>query len=75
MAYPVSYDVLGGRHSLDVPTGNRRAALRLAWENAGTKVLQDKVAGDYQLRFNRGAPSQIVVYNFPFASSTNTLSV
>jgi hypothetical protein len=57
---------LGGTHQLKFGTTDD-------WENAGTKVLQDKVAGDYQLRFNRGVPSQIVAYNFPFASSTNTL--
>src|SRR5207253_4362500 len=27
----------------------------------------------YQLQFNRGAPSQIVVYNFPFSTSINNL--
>jgi len=57
---------LGGTHQLKFGTTDD-------WESAGTKVLQDKVAGDYQLRFNRGAPSQIVAYNFPFASSINTL--
>ncbi len=56
----------GGTHQLKFGTTDD-------WENAGTRVLQDKVAGDYQLRFNRGVPSQIVIYNFPFASSTNTL--
>ena len=57
---------LGGTHQLKFGTTDD-------WENAGTRVLNDKVAGDYQLRFNRGVPSQIVVYNFPFATSTNTL--
>jgi hypothetical protein len=56
----------GGTHQLKFGTTDD-------WENAGTRVLQDKLAGDYQLRFNRGAPSQIVIYNFPFATSTNTL--
>ena len=56
----------GGRHLLKLGTTDD-------WENAGTKVLQDKIAGDYQLRFNKGVPSQIDIYNLPFASSTNTL--
>ncbi len=34
---------------------------------------QNKVAGNYELQFNRGVPSQIVVYNYPFATSTNNL--
>jgi hypothetical protein len=57
---------LGGTHQLKFGTTDD-------WENAGTRVLEDKIAGDYQLRFNRGAPSQITIYNFPFATSTNTL--
>jgi hypothetical protein len=57
---------LGGTHQLKFGTTDD-------WENAGTRVLENKVSGDYQLRFNRGVPSQIVVYNFPFATSTNTL--
>jgi hypothetical protein len=57
---------LGGRHQLKFGTTDD-------WENAGTTVLHDKVSGDYQLQFNKGAPSQILVYNYPFATSTNTL--
>ncbi|HEV3217760.1 MAG TPA: carboxypeptidase-like regulatory domain-containing protein [Vicinamibacterales bacterium] len=57
---------LGGLHQLKFGTTDD-------WEIAGTRVLHDKVAGDYQLQFNRGVPQQIVVYNFPFASSTNHL--
>jgi hypothetical protein len=57
---------LGGLHQLKFGTTDD-------WEIAGTRVLHDKVAGDYQLQFNKGAPSQIVVYNFPFASSINSL--
>jgi Carboxypeptidase regulatory-like domain len=57
---------LGGKHQLKFGT-------TLDWENAGTKILQDKVAGDYELQFNRGVPSQIVIYNYPFASSINDL--
>jgi Carboxypeptidase regulatory-like domain len=56
----------GGTHQLKIGTTDD-------WENAGTRVLQDKVAGDYQLRFNRGLPSQIAVYNFPFSTSVNQL--
>jgi Carboxypeptidase regulatory-like domain len=66
ITYIPSEPHLGGTHQLKFGTTDD-------WENAGTRVLNDKIAGDYQLRFNRGAPSQIVVYNFPFASSTNTL--
>src|SRR5262249_57531205 len=58
--------ILGGMHQLKFGTTDD-------WENAGTRVLEDKLAGDYQLRFNRGVPSQITIYNFPFATSTNTL--
>src|SRR5439155_538958 len=56
----------GGTHQLKIGTTDD-------WENAGTRVLQDKVAGDYQLRFNRGLPSQIAIYNFPFSTSVNQL--
>ena len=31
------------------------------------------MSGDYQLQFTRGVPSQIVVYNYPFATSINNL--
>ena len=57
---------LGGTHQLKFGTTDD-------WENAGTRVLEDKLSGDYQLRFSRGLPSQITIYNFPFATSTNTL--
>src|SRR5262249_50459898 len=42
---------LGGTHQLKIGTTDD-------WENAGTRVLDDKVSGDYQLRFSRGVPSQ-----------------
>jgi Carboxypeptidase regulatory-like domain len=57
---------LGGTHQFKFGTTND-------WENAGTRILQDKVSGNYQLQFARGVPSQIVVYNYPFATSTNNL--
>ena len=57
---------LGGTHQLKFGTTND-------WEFAGTRILHDKVSGDYQLQFNRGAPSQIVIYNYPFATSINNL--
>jgi hypothetical protein len=57
---------LGGTHELKFGT-------TLDWENAGTRILQDKVSGDYDVQFNRGVPAQIVVYNYPFASSINNL--
>jgi hypothetical protein len=57
---------LGGKHQLKFGT-------TIDFENAGTKILQDKAAGDYELQFNRGVPSQIVIYNYPFASSINDL--
>jgi carboxypeptidase family protein len=66
LTYITTEPHLGGTHQLKVGTTDD-------WENAGTRVLEDKVSGDYQLRFNRGVPSQIVIYNFPFATSTNTL--
>jgi len=66
VTYIPSEPHLGGTHQFKIGTTDD-------WENAGTRVLEDKASGDYQLRFSRGAPSQIVVYNFPFATSTNTL--
>ncbi len=66
VTYMPGTPILGGTHQLKFGTTDD-------WENAGTRVLEDKVAGDYQLRFNRGMPSQITIYNFPFATSTNTL--
>jgi hypothetical protein len=66
VTYMPGRSFLGGTHQLKFGTTDD-------WENAGTRVLEDKMAGDYQLRFNRGVPSQITIYNFPFATSTNTL--
>ena len=66
VTYIPARTILGGSHQLKFGTTDD-------WENAGTRVLEDKAAGDYQLRFNRGLPSQITIYNFPFATSTNTL--
>ncbi len=57
---------LGGTHQLKLGT-------TLDWESAGTRILENKKAGNYELQFNRGVPSQIVVYNYPFATSTNKL--
>ena len=57
---------LGGTHQLKFGTTDD-------WENAGTRILENKVAGNYELQFNRGVPSQIVVYNYPFATSINDL--
>jgi hypothetical protein len=57
---------LGGTHQLKFGTTDD-------WENAGTRILENKVAGNYELQFNRGVPSQIVVYNYPFATSVNDL--
>jgi Carboxypeptidase regulatory-like domain len=57
---------LGGTHQLKVGT-------TLDWEFAGTRILEDKKSGDYQLQFTRGVPSQIVIYNYPFATSINNL--
>lgn len=56
----------GGTHMLKLGT-------TLDWENAGTRILENKKAGNYELQFNRGVPSQIVAYNYPFATSTNSL--
>jgi hypothetical protein len=56
----------GGTHQLKFGT-------TLDWENAGTRILGDKVSGDYEVQFNRGVPAQVVVYNYPFASSINNL--
>jgi hypothetical protein len=56
----------GGTHELKFGT-------TLDWESAGTRILHDKAAGNYELQFNRGVPSQIVIYNYPFASSINNL--
>ena len=57
---------LGGTHQLKFGTTDD-------WENAGTRILENKVAGNYELQFNRGVPSQLVVYNYPFATSINDL--
>ena len=37
------------------------------WEEGNTQVLREKIAGDYVLVFNRGVPTQVITYNFPFA--------
>jgi hypothetical protein len=66
ISYIPSSPHLGGTHQLKFGTTDD-------WEFAGTRVLNDKVAGDYQLQFNRGVPSQIVIYNFPFSTSINHL--
>jgi len=57
---------LGGEHQLKIGTTDD-------WEFAGTRILSDKASGDYQLQFSRGLPSQIVIYNYPFATSINRL--
>lgn len=56
ITYIPSAPHLGGAHQLKFGTTDD-------WENAGTRVLENKLAGNYQLRFNRGVPSQIRVYN------------
>ncbi len=66
ISYIPSSPHFGGSHQLKFGTTDD-------WEFAGTRVLHDKVAGDYQLQFNRGVPSQIAIYNFPFSSSINRL--
>lgn len=66
VSYIPSGTHLGGTHQLKLGTTED-------WEIASTRILQDKQAGDYQLQFTRGVPSQIVIYNFPFSNSTNTL--
>jgi hypothetical protein len=66
ITYIPAVEHFGGSHLLKIGTTDD-------WESAGTRVLADKAAGDYQLRFNRGVPSQITIYNFPFSTSTNQL--
>jgi hypothetical protein len=66
VSYIPSAPHFGGTHQLKLGTTDD-------WEIAGTRVLHDKVAGDYQLQFSRGVPSQIVIYNFPFSTSINDL--
>ena len=66
VTYLPQNEFLGGKHQLKFGT-------TIDFENAGTKILHDKQAGDYELQFNRGVPSQIVIYNYPFASSINDL--
>jgi len=66
VTYIPSEPHLGGTHQLKIGTTDD-------WEFAATRILHDKAAGDYQLQFTRGVPSQIVIYNFPFANSQNTL--
>ena len=48
---------LGGTHQLKFGTTDD-------WELAGTRILHDKKSGDYQLQFNRGQPSQIVICGY-----------
>jgi hypothetical protein len=66
MSFIPERSFLGGTHQLKIGTTDD-------WENAGTRILQEKVSGNYQLQFSRGVPSQIVAYNYPFATSTNNL--
>ena len=66
MSYIPSAPHLGGTPPTEI-RHDRRLGIRRH------RILHDKVAGDYQLQFNRGVPSQIVIYNFPFATSTNNL--
>lgn len=65
--YIPTRNILGGSHQIKLGT-------TIDWENAGTRILEDKKAGNYELQFNRGVPQQIVIYNYPFASSTNNLN-
>ena len=37
----------------------------LNWEEGDTKILINKVSGNYLLQFNRGVPSQIQTFNWP----------
>ncbi|MCU1224000.1 MAG: hypothetical protein JWQ42_2093 [Edaphobacter sp.] len=57
---------LGGTHQFSLGTVND-------WEFAGTRVLADKPSGNYLLQFQNGAPNKIVVYNYPFPTSINSL--
>ncbi len=66
LTYVPESNHFGGSHLLKFGT-------TLDWEDAGTKILKDRAAGDYELQFNKGVPSQIVIYNYPFATSTNNL--
>jgi len=43
------------------------------WELAGTAVAKDNPSGDYQLNFENGVPNQIVVYNYPYPNSLNSV--
>jgi hypothetical protein len=58
---------LGGTHQFSLGTTND-------WEGAGTRALEDKPSGDYLLQFQNGAPNKIVVYNYPFPNSLNSLN-
>ena len=57
---------LGGTHQFSLGTVND-------WEFAGTRVLADKHSGNYLLQFQNGAPNKIVVYNYPFPTTINSL--
>jgi hypothetical protein len=66
LTYVPASTLLGGRHQFKIGT-------TIDYESAGTRVLENKASGNYELQFNRGVPSQITVYNYPFASSINLL--
>ncbi len=57
---------LGGSHQFTAGTLDD-------WEYAGTRVLKDKPSGDYLLQFQNSAPSRIVVYNYPYPTSINSV--
>ena len=61
-----SHSHLGGTHDLKFGTVDD-------WESAGQRCRQDNPSGDYQLIFNNGAPSQIIVYNSPYPTSLNSV--
>src|SRR5262249_32133041 len=48
-----------GKHQFKFGTDN-------TWEELDTQVLSNTMSGDYTLIFNKGVPSQIQTYNFPF---------
>ena len=43
------------------------------WEYAGTRVLANKPSGNYLLQFQNGTPNKIVIYNYPFPTSINSV--
>ena len=65
-SYIPSAPHLGLRHQFSLGTVDD-------WEYAGTRVLADKPSGDYLLQFQNGAPNKIVVYNYPFPTSINSV--